>query len=84
MQALTVKHSEEALAFWTLFKTMTPEVKEEVYKILTEEANINDEVTTDMMTAMSLDSFQQVWDSPENEHWDNFIKDRLQCTNKEI
>ncbi len=79
MQASTVKHSDEALAFWTLFKSMKPEIKIEVYKMLIDEADIiaGDEVTADMMTAISSDSFQRVWDAPENEHWDNFIKDRL-------
>jgi hypothetical protein len=41
-------------------------------------------ITSNMMTAVSLDSFQKIWDAPENEHWDDFIKDRLKCTNKEI
>jgi hypothetical protein len=83
---LTVKHSKEALAFWTLFKTMQPEIKKEVRDMIVHEATLGDnyELTTDMMTAISLDSFREIWDAPENEHWDDFIKDRLQCTNKEI
>ncbi|HEY5325525.1 MAG TPA: hypothetical protein VIJ27_00865 [Mucilaginibacter sp.] len=82
---LTIKHSKEALAFWTLFKTMKPEVKKEVRDMIIDEtASGVYEITTDMMTAISLDSFQEIWDAPENEHWDDFIKDRLQCTNKEI
>jgi len=64
---------------------MKPEVKKEVRDMIIDEtASGVYEITTDMMTAISLDSFQEIWDAPENEHWDDFIKDRLQCTNKEI
>ena len=83
---LTIKHSKEALAFWTIFKAMKPEVKEEVRDMIVYKTALDDnsEITSDMMTAISLDSFQEIWDAPENEHWDEFIKERLQCTNKEI
>ncbi len=81
MSALATKHSKEALAFWTLFKAMKPEVKEEVRNMIMDDNDY--EITTDEMTAISLDSFQQIWDSPENEHWNDFIKGRLQCINKE-
>jgi len=37
----------------------------------------NYEITTDEMTALSLDSFQQIWDAPENEQWNDFIKGRV-------
>ncbi|HWD90053.1 MAG TPA: hypothetical protein VG367_18125 [Mucilaginibacter sp.] len=82
----TIKHSKEALAFWTLFKAMKPEIKKEVRDMMLSETSSDDnyEITTDMMTAISLSSFQEVWDAPENEHWDDFIKDRLKCTNKEM
>ncbi|MFB9843247.1 hypothetical protein [Mucilaginibacter ginsenosidivorans] len=81
---LTIKHSKEALAFWTLFKAMKPEIKKEVRDMMLYETSLDNgnEVTTDMMTAISLESFQEVWEGTENEHWDDFIKDRLQCTNK--
>jgi hypothetical protein len=81
---LAIKHSKEALAFWTLFKAMKPEIKKEVRDMIINETILDDEITTDMMTAMSLDSFQEIWDAPENEHWEDFIKGQLQCINKEI
>jgi len=83
---LTVKHSKEALAFWTIFKAMKPEVKKEVSDMIVYEKALGDnsEITSDMMTAISLDSFWEIWDAPQNEPWDDFIKERLQCTNKEI
>ena len=80
---LTVKHSRESLAFWTIFRAMKPEVKKEVRDMIVYEKALGDnsEITSDMMTAISLDSFQEIWDAPQNESWDDFIKGRLQCTN---
>ena len=87
MAISTAKHSEEARAFWTLFKAMKPEIKKEVCDMILHE-NTSDEdeeeLSSDMITAVSMESFQQVWNAPENEHWDDFIKERLKCTNKEI
>jgi hypothetical protein len=86
MGIATIKHSKEALAFWTLFKAMKPEIKKEVREMMLDETALgnNNEITTDMMTAISQDSFREIWDAPENEQWDDFIKGRLECTNKEI
>ena len=84
MAVLTNKHSKEALAFWTLFKAMKPEIKNEIRDMIMNETALNDEITTDMMTSISMASFQKIWDSPENEHWDDFIQSRLQCTQQSI
>ena len=78
MGTLTVKHSDEAMAFLTLFKAMKPEIKKEVGDLITQEAAFgDDELSTDMITEASMNSFRQVWDAPEDEHWDDFIKRRL-------
>ena len=78
MTALALRHSDEAIALLTLFKAMKPEVKEEVRElIVNEQETAEDEVTTDMMTAVSMDAFGDIWDAPENDHWDEFIKKRL-------
>jgi hypothetical protein len=85
MATVTKKHSKEALAFLTLYKAMTPEVKVEVRDILIKTSvDTSYEITTEMMTDLSEDAFGEIWDKPENVHWDDFIKERLQCTNKEI
>jgi hypothetical protein len=82
----TLKHSKEAQAFWTLFKAMKPEIKKEVRDMIVQEVSLETEYefTTDIMTEISMRSFQEIWDAPENEHWNDFIKERLECTNKEI
>jgi hypothetical protein len=83
--AVQTIYSEEALAFWTLYKAMKPEVKEELRNLFFHEAETEGtELSTDAMTAISMDAFRDIWDAPENDHWNDFIKKRLQCTNKEI
>ena len=81
MATQTLKHSKEALAFLTLFKAMKPEIKNEVRDIINRE---EEEIATETLTMASMDSFRELWDTPENEPWDDFIKGRLKCTNKEI
>jgi len=82
---LILKPSKEALAFWTLFKAMKPEIKNEVREMIIHETALvaDDELTSDMLTEISMEAFRDIWDAPENEHWNDFINDRLQCTNKE-
>jgi hypothetical protein len=65
---------------------MEPEIKNEVRDMIIRETALtaNGEFSSDMMTEISLESFQNIWDAPENEPWDDFIKDRLKCTDKEI
>jgi len=83
---LTLKPSKEALAFWTLFRAMKPAIKNEVREMIIHETTLDgdDEFTTDMLTEISMEAFKNIWDTPENEHWNDFIIDRLQCTSKEI
>lgn len=80
MSSHTLKHSKEAQAFLTLFKAMKPEVKREVRDIINRE---EEEIPTEILTAVSMDSFHELWDTPENEPWDDFIKGRLKCTDRE-
>ena len=57
---------------------MPPEIKKEVSDMIVYEATFNgEEVSTDMMTEASMGVFEQVWNTPEDEHWDEFIKNRL-------
>ncbi len=73
--SFSIKHTNEALAFITLYKTMTPDVKKEVKEMIVKE--IDDE-ETDMLTTLSLQS----WDL-EDEHleeesaiWEKFYQEQ--------
>lgn len=70
-----IKHTNEALAFMTLYKTMAPDVKKEVKEMIVTE--IDDE-ETDTLTALSFQS----WDL-EDEHledesvmWEKFYQEQ--------
>ena len=43
---------------------------------------LHEELTTEIMTVISLDSFRAIWETTENEQWDDFIKDRLNHSNE--
>ncbi|MVN22928.1 hypothetical protein [Mucilaginibacter arboris] len=70
MKAPGFKHTNEALAFITLYKAMSPEIKEEVKAMIVDETN---EAEALMFTTLSLQS----WDLEnealeESELWENF------------
>ncbi|MGX5691165.1 hypothetical protein [Arcticibacter tournemirensis] len=77
------KPAQEALAFFTLFKSMRQEIKDQVKDLILKDSEDGD-FTSEMLTSVSLESFKEIWEAPENNHWDKFIKDRLSCTNREI
>ena len=76
---IAAKHSKEALAFWTLYKSMKPEVEQEVRDMIISDAAKagNTDFTADMMTDLSLQSFAEFWESQQDEKWNDFIKSRL-------
>jgi len=76
---IATKHSKEALAFWTLFKALKPEVEKEVREMIINDnaQDVDGEFTVDMMTDLSLQSFDEFWGTEQDEKWNDFIKSRL-------
>jgi len=70
MNTVAVKHSNEALAFITLYKTMPPDVKQEV-KVMIENETENEEAA--IFTTMSFQSWDAEEDvTSESELWEKF------------
>jgi hypothetical protein len=71
MTAYALKYTNEALAFITLYRTMRPEVKEEVRDMIIKETADNE---TDLLTSLSF----QAWDEDtaaaieESNVWEKF------------
>lgn len=82
MGVQTIKPAKEALAFLTLFKSMRQDIKDQVKELILKDSE-KEEITTEVLTLASMESFKEIWDTPENDHWDKFIKDRLSCTGRE-
>ncbi len=75
METTAFKHTNEALAFMTLYKTMAPEIQKEVKDMIVLETE-DEEI--DMFTALSFEA----WDM-ENEHleeesamWEKFYNEQ--------
>ena len=62
-----------ALAVYNLYKSFHEKVQIEVRKLIF----TTDQEGTDDLYRISNQSFSDIWETPENEHWDQFLKDRL-------
>jgi len=74
MDARASKHTNEALAFMTLFKSMRPEIKEEVKEMIVHELENTD---SEIFTSLSF----QAWDAEddaikESEVWEKYYHER--------
>lgn len=54
------------------YKALPKDVQVEVFKLISELKQ--NEIEADEFTDLSTDSFSSVWNTPENEHWDQFMK----------
>jgi len=74
MATPVLKHSNEALAFMTLYNAMTSEVKKEVKEMIVKET---DDEETGMFTALSFQSWNAEDDNIEEESaiWERFYKE---------
>jgi len=72
METPAIKHTNEALAFITLYKTMPAEVKDEVKEMIVSEAE-NEEAF--LFTSLSLKSWEAD-DVEENKLWEKLYNDR--------
>jgi len=62
-----VKHTNEALAFITLYKAMPAEVKAEVKEMIVSDAESEDAI---LFTTLSLQSWEDDDDLEENKVWE--------------
>jgi hypothetical protein len=72
MSTRVIKHTTEALAFFTLYKTMPAEVKEELKEMISTEAENEDAI---LFTSLSLKSWEADDDIEENKVWEKLYND---------
>jgi hypothetical protein len=74
MGARALKHTNEAMAFITLFKTMRPEIKEEVRQMIADESEDSE---IEKFTTISLQSWDMDDDGAnESNIWEKFYNER--------
>ena len=71
----TLEYTDEALAFITLYKTMSPEVKEEVREMITKERTVNE---IDQLTSLSFQARDEDTKAvvEESKVWEKFYNNR--------
>ena len=61
-------------ALYEIYMNLPEQIKAELYELIAK--NMSDQ-SLDEFLALTEDSFAEIWNTSENEHWDQFIKDRL-------
>lgn len=65
----------QAKAVYDLYKALPQQVQNEVRKLIAETES--DKMSVKGLSDMANDSFSEIWDSPENEHWDEFLNKQV-------
>lgn len=67
--------NRQAKALVDLYKTLPQKTRREIRKmILKEEIAFEEDESSSELAHLSDKSFGEVWENPENEHWDEFFK----------
>jgi len=71
------KINRQAKALLELYKTLPQKTRKEIRKMILEEEIVFEEAESSSELAhLSDKSFGEVWDNSENEHWDEFFKEK--------
>lgn len=65
----------QAKAVYDLYRTLPQQVQNEVRKLIAETES--DKMSVKGLSDMANDSFSEIWDTPENEHWDEFLNKQV-------
>ncbi len=72
--ASITKPTRQAKAIFNLYQAMSEKVQGEVRKmIISGNIESNSSETTDY-SGWSEESLKDIWDTPENDHWEDFFK----------
>lgn len=71
------KITRQAKAVLDLYNTLPKETRVEIKKmILEDELSFEEVEKSSDLTELSEKSLEELWDTPENEHWDEFFKQK--------
>lgn len=69
--------NRQAKALLELYKTLPEKTRTEIKKlILEDEISFEEMEESSGLTQLSEGSLEELWDNPENEHWDEFFKQK--------
>ncbi|MGF1671415.1 MAG: hypothetical protein ACFCU6_13280 [Balneolaceae bacterium] len=71
------KINRQAKALLELYKTLPEKTRMEIKKmILEDEISFEEIEKSSELSQLSEKSIEELWDTPENEHWDEFFKQK--------
>lgn len=71
------KINRQAKALLELYKTLPEKTRMEIKRLILEDEIAFEEVEESSgLTHLSEKSLEELWDNPENEHWDEFFKNK--------
>jgi len=71
------KTDRQAKALLELYKTLPEKTRMQIKKmILEDEVSFEEGEGLAELTDLSEQSLEELWDNPENEHWDEFFKQK--------
>jgi hypothetical protein len=71
------KINHQARALLELYKTLPEKTRKEIKRlILEDEISFEDAEESSGLTHLSEKSLEELWDNQENEHWDEFFKNK--------
>lgn len=71
---MNVKTSKQARAIIDLYESMPKHVRQLIKKRILKDNIEYNQIDTSELTNMSDESMRDVWETSENDHWDEFFK----------
>lgn len=66
-------YAQTARAYFLIYRALPDEVKKEVQALIKSDY---EDLSADDLYKMSITSFEEIWNAPENDHWDDFFANR--------
>jgi hypothetical protein len=66
-------HTKEAKAIFDLYQVMPENIKKEIRELIMPAPHPQSH-ESDELSALSNESFGEIWNDPANDHWDQFFK----------
>lgn len=72
----TTKYTKQAKAIFDLYQTMPEKVQRQIKEMIIGKDVDYDLPQTADLTRLSGQSLKDIWEAPENDHWDEFFKSK--------
>lgn len=74
--ATKTKYSKPAKAIFDLYQSMPEKVQRQIEEMITKKNTDYDLPESAELTGLSDQSLKEIWETPENDHWDDFFESK--------